>query len=142
MMEYAASYKLALLSLTLLAFMIPMQGFVAIFLKSVKGDTPPGQTPLGDHRDRKVRAERAHLNSVENFSPFAAALIVAILAGAMPWLVNLLAATYVISRMAHWVIYFNAIGKHEGGPRTLVFILGWGISLGLAVLAFATVLTS
>ena len=54
---------------------------------------------------RSLRAHGAHLNAFEAFAPFAAAVIIAHIAGSGPSaLVNALAVAFLLARLAH--IYF------------------------------------
>src|ERR1700704_994210 len=77
------------------------------------------------------RADRAYINAVETFAPFAALVIVAHLAGKSNAMTAFWAMSYFWLRLAHAVVYLLGIPY----VRTLVFTLGFvsvtGIFLGL-----------
>ena len=68
-----------------------------------------------------MRANRAHLNAVEAFAPFAAIVLVAHLAGKGDSTIAFWAAWFFWARVVHAVVYLAAIPY----IRTLVFTLGW-----------------
>jgi uncharacterized MAPEG superfamily protein len=68
-----------------------------------------------------MRANRAHLNAVEAFAPFAAIVLVAHLVGKGDSTTAFWAAWFFWARVVHAVVYLAAIPY----IRTLVFTLGW-----------------
>ncbi|MGE0310811.1 MAG: MAPEG family protein [Lautropia sp.] len=76
------------------------------------------------------RANRAHLNSVESFAPFAAVVLVASAMGLSTVVTQACAATYFYARLAHAVIHLSGIGHFKA--RTVVFTVAW-----LAFVVFA-----
>lgn len=76
------------------------------------------------------RAYAAHLNAYENFPFFAAAVIIAKTQGAPLGTLNLLAAIYIVLRIAHAALY---IGDYAT-PRSAVFSLAWLINIAIFVL--------
>jgi uncharacterized MAPEG superfamily protein len=77
-----------------------------------------------------ARAQAAHQNSLEGFAPFAAAVIIAHLAGADPAWSSILACGYVVSRVAYLALYLGDVPA----ARSLVWIIGTGFVIGLFVL--------
>jgi uncharacterized MAPEG superfamily protein len=67
------------------------------------------------------RADRAHLNAVETFAPFAALVVVAQLTGRADGMTAFWATSFFWLRLIHAVVYLFAIPF----IRTLVFTLGW-----------------
>lgn len=90
-------------------------------------------SPLPDWVDR---ANRAHLNAVESFAPFAAVVLAALALGVSSAVTEACAATYFYARVAHAVIHLTGFGRFMA--RTVAFTVAW---LAFAVLA-AEVLTS
>ena len=67
------------------------------------------------------RADRAYLNGVETFAPFAALVVVAQLTGRADSMTAFWATSFFWLRLVHAVVYLFAIPY----IRTLVFTLGW-----------------
>lgn len=73
------------------------------------------------------RADRAYLNAVEVFAPFAALVIVAQLAGKANAMTAFWAMSFFWLRLAHAVVYLLAVPY----LRTLVFTLGFAAVGGI-----------
>ncbi len=73
------------------------------------------------------RADRAHLNAVESFAPFAALVIIAQVAGKADAMTAFWAMSFFWLRLAHAVVYWLGIPY----VRTLVFIFGFVCVVGL-----------
>lgn len=77
---------------------------VALIPISVQTRNPETLTDIGkpkrDYADRGYRADRALTNAGEASGPFIAATAAAILAGASPFWVNLLASMFILARIA------------------------------------------
>ena len=73
------------------------------------------------------RADRAYLNAVEVFAPFAALVIIAQIAGKADAMTAFWAAFFFWMRLAHAVVYWFAIPY----IRTLVFTLGYVAVVGI-----------
>jgi len=76
------------------------------------------------------RAQAAHLNTIEAFPPFAAAVIIAHIAGATPATSTALALTFIAARVVYPFLYIGNVA----GLRSLVWIVGLGANIGLFVL--------
>jgi uncharacterized MAPEG superfamily protein len=73
------------------------------------------------------RADRAYLNAVEVFAPFAALVIIAHITGKANAMTAFWAACFFWLRLVHAVVYLLAIPY----VRTLVFTLGFVSSVGI-----------
>jgi uncharacterized MAPEG superfamily protein len=73
------------------------------------------------------RADRAHMNAVESFAPFAALVIVAHLAGKANAMTAFWAAAYFWLRVIHAIVYLLGVPY----LRTLVFTLGYIAVIGI-----------
>jgi len=73
------------------------------------------------------RADRAYLNAIETFAPFAALVILIHLASKESSATAFLAASFFWLRVAHAVVFWAAIPY----IRTLIFSLGYVVVLGL-----------
>ena len=87
-------------------------------------------TPLPDWVNR---ANRAHLNAVENFAPFAAVVLIAQATGVSSSVTVTCAAIYFYARLAHALIHISGFGLFLA--RTLVFTVAW-----LAFITYAVTL--
>jgi uncharacterized MAPEG superfamily protein len=84
-----------------------------------------------DFPDWVRRANRAHINLVEQFGAFAGLVIVAHLAGISNGATALAAAVFFWARIAHAIIFLSGAGLLMA--RTLIFTVAW---LSLMVLAW------
>jgi uncharacterized MAPEG superfamily protein len=76
------------------------------------------------------RANRAQMNAVETFAPFAAVVLIAHAAGVSTPVTVAAAAIYFYARLAHAVVHITGFSLFMA--RTLLFTVGW-----IAFLAFA-----
>jgi uncharacterized MAPEG superfamily protein len=79
------------------------------------------------------RANRAHLNAVESFAPFAAVVLIAHATGVSSAATESCAAVYFYARVAHSVIHVGGFGLFMA--RTVAFTVAW-----VAFIAFALLL--
>lgn len=79
-------------------------------------DPTPPRLPLWG-----MRANRAHLNAVESFAPFAALVVIAHLAGKANSMTAFWAMAFFWLRLAHAVVYLLAVPY----LRTIIFTLGF-----------------
>lgn len=138
-MEQFAQYGHAIVSLAVFAMVGLLLGPVAA-ARSTAAGYAPGEVPKANYGDATYRLTRAHQNAVELTGMFTAVTLAAILAGASPWWVNILASVFLISRLAVAVIHIMGIGQPSMGPRTIVFVVGWACCLILAIMAVVAVL--
>ena len=87
-------------------------------------DPTPRPLPLWGRR-----ADRAHVNAVEAFAPFAALVIVAHLAGKANGMTAFWATCFFWLRLTHAVVYLLAVPY----LRTVVFTLGFVATAGIFV---------
>lgn len=73
------------------------------------------------------RADRAHLNAVESFAPFAALVIVAQVAGKADAMTALWATGFFWLRVLHAIVYWLGVPF----IRTVVFVLGFVCVAGI-----------
>jgi len=135
MSEIVQPYTPALAAVALMVLMVIVQSFHSTFVNGIKRESTSGMPVDGSYADQHWRLYRAHQNSVENFSIFAAAVFAAILLGASASLIAILAWVHLGARVVHWVTYIKGIGAHAGGPRTMAFIVGFFANAIIALLA-------
>jgi uncharacterized MAPEG superfamily protein len=87
-------------------------------------DPTPRPVPLWGQR-----ANRAHINAVETFAPFAAIVILIHITGKENGMTAFWAISYFWLRLAHAIIFLLAIPF----LRTLIFVLGFVCVVGLFV---------
>jgi uncharacterized MAPEG superfamily protein len=76
------------------------------------------------------RANRAHLNAIENLVPFAAVVLIAHAVGVSTSLTGISAAVYFYARAAHAVVHISGFSLFYA--RTVLFTVAW-----IAFAAFA-----
>jgi uncharacterized MAPEG superfamily protein len=77
------------------------------------------------------RANRAHMNAVESFAPFAAVVLVAATLHISTPITAAAAAVYFWGRVAHAVVHILGVGALR--VRTALFTVGWGAFVTFAV---------
>ncbi|CUI01928.1 MAPEG family protein [Leisingera aquaemixtae] len=137
-MEAFAAYSHALAALVIFTLIILALSPVSALAKQ-KAGLAPGATPREDYADKAYRLNRAYLNGCETLPAFLTVTLVAILAGAAPFWVNLLASLVLVSRMVMIVIHLRGAGKPHGGLRSVFYVIGWACIGGLALLTLAAV---
>lgn len=106
---------------------------VVIGYASARGPLKPQDykvAPTSPLPDWVNRANRAHMNAVESFAPFAAVVLVGKLAGISTAVTAGAAAVFFYARVAHAVIHVSGFSLLMA--RTIVFTVGW-----LALMTFA-----
>ena len=125
-----AAYGHALASLAGWALLV----LVVIVLTVV--NRPRERTPSGhavrDYTDRGYRASRALGNALEVSGPFVAATVAAILVGAPPFWVNLLASVFLAARVAMVAVH---VGTENQPARSAAWAVGLVCVIGLAIMA-------
>jgi uncharacterized MAPEG superfamily protein len=77
------------------------------------------------------RANRAHVNAVENLGPFAAVVLIAQLVNVSTPTTVLCAEIYFFARLAHAAVHLSGIGHFKA--RTVLFTIGWIAFLTYAI---------
>lgn len=133
-MEQFAEYGHAIVAMAGTAvFGLLMSPLSAI--KKQKLGLAPGCSPEADYSTQVYRWHRAYLNLAETMGYFVAVTVAAILAGANPFWVNLLASVFFISRIILAVVHIKGIGKPNMSVRSFTYVAGWLMCLILALMA-------
>ena len=69
------------------------------------------------------RANRAHVNAVENFAPFAAVVLIAHAAGVWTSVTENCAMVFFFARVAHAVVHITGFSLFRA--RTVLFTVAW-----------------
>jgi uncharacterized MAPEG superfamily protein len=77
------------------------------------------------------RANRAHMNAVESFAPFAAVVLAAHAVSVSTAITATAASIFFWARLAHAVIHISGFSRLLA--RTIVFTVGWGAFMALAI---------
>jgi uncharacterized MAPEG superfamily protein len=77
------------------------------------------------------RANRAHMNAVENIAPFAAVVLVATAVDISTPITAISAAVYFYARAAHALIHISGFGLFKA--RTVAFTVAWVAFMTFAV---------
>jgi uncharacterized MAPEG superfamily protein len=117
----------------LIAALLP---YVWISIAKASGERYDNRDPRGwlarQTNPRVHRANAAQLNSYEAFAPFAAAVVLAQLAGVATNRIALLALAFVVLRVLHGIVYVAGL-KHA--LRSLVWFAAFACVLALLALA-------
>lgn len=132
-MELFAPYAHALASVALFAVVVMAFSPFSALQKGKKG-LAPGAEPPADYADPAYRLHRVFQNGTDTLAIFVAVTMVAVLAGADPFWVNLLASLVLVSRIVMIVLHVAAIGSPHNGPRSIAYVAGWLCMLVLAIL--------
>ena len=138
-MDGFETYGHALVSVAGTVMLWVGMGPVSATMKEKAGAAPGGTVPE-DYSNPAFRWHRAYANLTESLPAFAAAVMVAVLAGASPFWVNLLASLFLVSRIAMAYVHVQAIGKPAGGLRSILFGVGWAATAIIAVFGILAVL--
>lgn len=111
--------------------LLMMAAAVLSVAKAPRERTPSG-LPVRDYADPGYRAHRALGNAMEAAGPFVAATVAAILAGASPFWVNLLASVFLVARVAMLAIH---VGTENQPARSATWAVGMICVLGLVLMA-------
>ena len=132
---YLAAYHTSFLILATLSLIALVQSFLCAPLAFLREEQTPGLPLRHDHSMLSFRAMRTYSNTVENLPAFACALLAAVVGGAPPGLVNLVAAAYLGFRLLFWAVYYSGVGKVAGGLRTQAYVGGLMANIVLACAA-------
>jgi uncharacterized MAPEG superfamily protein len=95
------------------------------FVKGLDPNQP--RFHVGDLEGQSVRAYGAHLNGLETFSWFAAAVIVAHIVAGPTRIADILAVVYILVRIGHMAAYLS--GRQP--LRTTAFTVGQFVALAI-----------
>ena len=139
-MEPFAAYGHAIVSMALFAMMGLVLSPISAARKASEG-VESGALPEPDYANPTYRLSRAYMNAMELCGMFTAVTVAAILAGASPFWVNLLASVFFLSRVAVAIVHIRGIGKPNLGLRTMIFTVGVACCMALGLLAIGAVFT-
>lgn len=105
MIEFDA-YSHAIASLALWPILQIVLSMLSNVGLSAENRTASGH-PKREYSDPAYRRSRAFANAIEMSGPFIAATVAAILAGAAPFWVNLLASVFIVSRIVTAVVHIR-----------------------------------
>lgn len=118
----------ALAGYGLLMFVLTILGVVG----RTRDVTDAAGNVLRDYENPVYRRSRAHANAMESVGPFVAATVAAILAGADPFWVNLLASLFLAARVAMAAVH---IATTIEWLRSATWTVGFICAISMAVMA-------
>jgi len=133
-MDVFVEYSHAIASLVIFTLIILFLAPFSALAKAGKG-LAPGATPEQDYSDKAYRLNRAYLNGTETLPAFLTVTVAAILLGASPFWVNLLASLALIARIVMLVIHMRGIGKPHSGLRSVFYVIGWACMVVMGLMA-------
>lgn len=104
-------------------------------MQKTKLGLAPGATPEQDYGSATYRWHRAYGNLAETVGAFVAVTLAAILAGASPFWVNVLASLFLVSRVVMAVVHIKGIGGADQSVRSFAYVFGWAMCIALGVMA-------
>lgn len=140
MTDFISNYHPALIALAILCLAVLLQGVLTAVFAFSKGEQAPGMPLKGGPELHSFRVLRTYGNSTENLPVFIGALLLAIIAGVKPSLVNWVAGIHVGFRLLFWMVYYSKAGVKTPGPRTASYLGGWLTSVILVVAALMKLL--
>ncbi|MDP5215633.1 MAPEG family protein [Ruegeria sp. 2205SS24-7] len=133
-METTLLYSHAIASLVIFTLIILVMSPFTALAKQAKG-LAPGATPEQDYDDRAYRMNRAYLNCTETLPAFLTVVVAAILTGASPFWVNLLASLALVARILMLVIHVQGLGGPNMSLRSFAYVGGWLCMILIGLLA-------
>jgi len=133
MQELIVPYGSTLAAFVCLGGLFLVQALVSD-VAAIRAGHVPGMPVASGHDHFLFRATRAQANTNENLGVFLLLCLSALLLGASPWWTNLLAWTFVLSRLAHMLAYYG----DQRMLRSAMFSVSLGSLIGLFVVAIAT----
>lgn len=138
-MQQFVQYDYAIVSIAIWLLMVQLLG-AAVGAAKARSGLVPGATPPADYASRLYRMHRAYQNSVDNLAMLVAAIVIAILAGAPVFWVNLFASVAVVARLVMVFIHIMGLGNAAFGLRTMTYVFHWALILAIAAMAVVAVL--
>lgn len=133
-MEAYEAYSHAIASLVVFTLIVLAMSPFSALAKAGQG-LAPGATPDQDYKDRAYRLNRAYLNGCETLPAFLTVVVAAILTGASPTWINLLASVALLSRLIMLFIHLQGIGKPHSGLRSVFYVISWACMVVIALMA-------
>lgn len=133
-MELFAEYSHAIASLVIFTLIVLFLSPFSALAKASKG-LAPGATPDQDYSEKAYRLNRAYLNGTETLPAFLTVTVAAILLGASPFWVNLLASIALVARVVMLIVHIRGVGKPHSGLRSVLYVIGWACMMVLGVMA-------
>lgn len=121
------AYSHALAAVVLYGLLVLILGLVSTRGRTAEARAACGK-PIRDYGNQWYRSERAFANAVDNAAPFMGATIVAVLVGAAPLAVNILASVFLLARV--FMAYVH-IQTENQSLRSLGFAVGFFATLGM-----------
>ncbi|MDU9002657.1 MAPEG family protein [Sedimentitalea todarodis] len=138
-METFGAYGPVLASVALFAVVVMLFSPLSALQKGKQG-LAPGAEPAADYSDLAYRLHRVFENGTDTLSIFLATAGIAVLAGASPFWINLLAALTLASRLFMIFVHVAAIGSPHNGLRSIAYVVGWVCMLAMAILGLVALL--
>lgn len=137
-MRQFAQYGIAIASLAGFALLaLALAPFAAT--RKARDGVVSGSSQITDDSSLTYRFWRTHRDATEIMGIFVASTAAAILAGATPYYVNLLAFFFLMSRVVHAIVQIGGIGPANYGLR--MSIAGWLVCGILALMAIVSEIT-
>ncbi|WP_170516407.1 MAPEG family protein [Ruegeria atlantica] len=133
-MEFFAEYGHAIASIVIFTLVLLFMSPFTALAKQSKG-LAPGATPEQDYADKAYRLNRAYLNGTETLPAYLTVIVAAILMGASPFWVNLLASVALLARLIMLVVHIRGIGKPSAGLRSVLYVIAWACMVVMGIMA-------
>lgn len=137
-MEAFAPYSHAIVAVALTVIFGLVLSPISAMRKTEAG-LAPGCEPEADYDSSVYRWHRTYANLAETMGFFVASVGAAILAGANPFWVNLLASLFFVSRLVLAYVHIKGIGQPNMGVRSFTYVAGWLACIILCLMAVLAV---
>jgi uncharacterized MAPEG superfamily protein len=138
-MDQFAAYGHAVVSVAVYAVIANVLNAAVGITKGSANLAPGGDFDPADYSNANWRLDRTYQNTIEMGGFYFAVVFAAILAGASPFWINLLASIGLLTRLGMIFVYLRGIGKAYGGLRTRLAIIASLANLAMAILAVVAV---
>lgn len=136
-MEAFDTYSHAIAALALWSILVMVLAALSTVGRTEQDRSASGK-PKRNYANAWYRRERAFANAVESSGPFIAATVAAMLAGAAPFWVNLLASLFILARFFMAIVHIRT----ENQPlRSAGFTVGLICVAAMAVMALVAAIS-
>ncbi len=108
-------------------------------MRKTKIGLAPGSEPEADYSSSVYRWHRCYANLSETMGYFLAVTVAAMLAGASPFWVNLLASIFFVSRLVLAFVHIRGLGRPDMSLRSFSYVGGWAVCVILGLMAIVGV---
>lgn len=135
-----SEYIDSILLLNGLLFMVVLQAIIAVIAHRKQTAYIPGVVASElDHHSFVFRSNRTFMNSLENVPVFILSAVIAMLAEASASALTIIVSVFLVSRIAHMVLFYAIATNKNPSPRSYFYAIGLVSQLYLIGFTFYSV---